>query len=248
MANLAISPLSSLIGDDGGYLIYVIGDYFTDGTITNDQEIKIRLKNTSTLAFTQYLYSCLPGQGVNCQVQRGQYILCSSPILEPGIYDLVLSYGVQDYTITAGVQVKRRLRNLETYELRASLPPLYKAGERLLNQDTLFQYASNALDTYELGVLEALTSSIGQELNTLKGNAKTRVTDTTLLSEIIGSSDDVLLKLETNLGLEANQFIFVQGIKCLVTSIAGGATYIQTEQPFSTIQKGAEVTYATISN
>lgn len=248
MANLAISPLSSLIGDDGGYLIYVIGDYFTDGTITNDQEIKIRLKNTSTLAFTQYLYSCLPGQGVNCQVQRGQYILCSSPILEPGIYDLVLSYGVQDYTITAGVQVKRRLRNLETYELRASLPPLYKAGERLLNQDTLFQYASNALDTYELGILEALTSSIGQELNTLKGNAKTRVTDTTLLSEIIGSSDDVLLKLETNLGLEANQFIFVQGIKCLVTSIAGGATYIQTEQPFSTIQKGAEVTYATISN
>ena len=248
MANLAISPLSSLIGDDGGYLIYVIGDYFTDGTITNDQEIKIRLKNTSTLAFTQYLYSCLPGQGVNCQVQRGQYILCASPILEPGIYDLVLSYGVQDYTITAGVQVKRRLRNLETYELRASLPPLYKAGERLLNQDTLFQYASNALDTYELGVLEALTSSIGQELNTLKGNAKTRVTDTTLLSEIIGSSDDVLLKLETNLGLEANQFIFVQGIKCLVTSIAGGATYIQTEQPFSTIQKGAEVTYATISN
>jgi hypothetical protein len=248
MANLAISPLSSLIGDDGGYLIYVIGDYFTDGTITNDQEIKIRLKNTSTLAFTQYLYSCLPGQGVNCQVQRGQYILCASPILEPGIYDLVLSYGVQDYTITAGVQVKRRLRNLETYELRASLPPLYKAGERLLNQDTVFQYASNALDTYELGVLEALTSSIGQELNTLKGNAKTRVTDTTLLSEIIGSSDDVLLKLETNLGLEANQFIFVQGIKCLVTSIAGGATYIQTEQPFSTIQKGAEVTYATISN
>jgi hypothetical protein len=248
MANLAISPLSSLIGDDGGYLIYVIGDYFTDGTITNDQEIKIRLKNTSTLAFTQYLYSCLPGQGVNCQVQRGQYILCASPILEPGIYDLVLSYGVQDYTITAGVQVKRRLRNLETYELRASLPPLYKAGERLLNQDTVFQYASNSLDTYELGVLEALTSSIGQELNTLKGNAKTRVTDTTLLSEIIGSSDDVLLKLETNLGLEANQFIFVQGIKCLVTSIAGGATYIQTEQPFSTIQKGAEVTYATISN
>jgi hypothetical protein len=248
MANLAISPLSSLIGDDGGYLIYVIGDYFTDGTIINDQEIKIRLKNTSTLAFTQYLYSCLPGQGVNCQVQRGQYILCSSPILEPGIYDLVLSYGVQDYTITAGVQVKRRLRNLETYELRASLPPLYKAGERLLNQDTLFQYASNSLDTYELGVLEALTSSIGQELNTLKGNAKTRATDTTLLSEIIGSSDDVLLKLETNLGLEANQFIFVQGIKCLVTSIAGGATYIQTEQPFSTIQKGAEVTYATISN
>jgi len=248
MANLAISPLSSLIGDDGGYLIYVIGDYFINGTITNDQEIKIRLKNTSTLAFTQYLYSCLPGQGVNCQVQRGQYILCASPILEPGIYDLVLSYGVQDYTITAGVQVKRRLRNLETYELRASLPPLYKAGERLLNQDTLFQYASNALDTYELGVLEALTSSIGQELNTLKGNAKTRVTDTTLLSEIIGSSDDVLLKLETNLGLEANQFIFVQGIKCLVTSIAGGATYIQTEQPFSTIQKGAEVTYATISN
>lgn len=248
MANLEISPLSSLIGDDGGYLIYVIGDYFTEGTITNDQEIKIRLKNTSTLAFTQYLYSCLPGQGVNCQVQRGQYILCSSPILEPGIYDLVLSYGVQDYTITAGVQVKRRLRNLETYELRASLPPLYTAGERLLNQDTLFQYASNALDTYELGILEALTSSIGQELNTLKGNAKTRVTDTTLLSEIIGSSDDVLLKLETNLGLEANQFIFVQGIKCLVTSIAGGATYIQTEQPFSTIQKGAEVTYATISN
>lgn len=248
MANLAISPLSSLIGDDGGYLIYVIGDYFTDGTITNDQEIKIRLKNTSTLAFTQYLYSCLPGQGINCQVQRGQYILCASPILEPGIYDLVLSYGVQDYTITAGVQVKRRLRNLETYELRASLPPLYKAGERLLNQDTLFQYASNALDTYELGVLEALTSSIGQELNTLKGNAKTRATDITLLSEIIGSSDDVLLKLETNLGLEANQFIFVQGIKCLVTSIAGGATYIQTEQPFSTIQKGAEVTYATISN
>jgi hypothetical protein len=248
MANLAISPLSSLIGDDGGYLIYVIGDYFTGGTITNDQEIKIRLKNTSTLAFTQYLYSCLPGQGVNCQVQRGQYILCSSPILEPGIYDLVLSYGVQDYTITAGVQVKRRLRNLETYELRASLPPLYKAGERLLNQDTVFQYASNALDTYELGVLEALTSSIGQELNTLKGNAKTRATDTTLLSEIIGSSDDVLIKLETNLGLEANQFIFVQGIKCLVTSIAGGATYIQTEQPFSTIQKGAEVTYATISN
>jgi hypothetical protein len=248
MANLEISPLSSLIGDDGGYLIYVIGDYFTDGTITNDQEIKIRLKNTSTLAFTQYLYSCLPGQGVNCQVQRGQYILCASPILEPGIYDLVLSYGVQDYTITAGVQVKRRLRNLETYELRASLPPLYKAGERLLNQDTVFQYASNALDTYELGVLEALTSSIGQELNTLKGNAKTRATDTTLLSEIIGSSDDVLLKLETNLGLEANQFIFVQGIKCLVTSIAGGATYIQTEQPFSTIQKGAEVTYATISN
>jgi hypothetical protein len=166
MANLEISPLSSLIGDDGGYLIYVIGDYFTNSTITNDQEIKIRLKNTSTLAFTQYLYSCLPGQGVNCQVQRGQYILCSSPILEPGIYDLVLSYGVQDYTITAGVQVKRRLRNLETYELRASLPPLYKAGERLLNQDTLFQYASNALDTYELGVLEALTSSIGQELNT----------------------------------------------------------------------------------
>jgi hypothetical protein len=248
MANLAISPLSSLIGDDGGYLIYVIGDYFTNGTITNDQEIKIRLKNTSTLAFTQYLYSCLPGHGVNCQVQRGQYILCSSPILEPGIYDLVLSYGVQDYTITAGVQVKRRLRNLETYELRASLPPLYKAGERLLNQDTVFQYASNSLDTYELGVLEALTSSIGQELNTLKGTAKTRTTDITLLSEIIGSSDDVLLKLETNLGLEANQFIFVQGIKCLVTSIAGGATYIQTEQPFSTIQKGAEVTYATISN
>lgn len=248
MANLEISPVSKTIGDNGGYLIYVIGDYFTDGTIINDQEIKIRLKNTSTLAFTQYLYSCLPGQGVNCQVQRGQYILCSSPILEPGIYDLVLSYGVQDYTITAGVQVKRRLRNLETYELRASLPPLYKAGERLLNQDTLFQYASNSLDTYELGVLEALTSSIGQELNTLKGNAKTRATDTTLLSEIIGSSDDVLLKLETNLGLEANQFIFVQGIKCLVTSIAGGATYIQTEQPFSTIQKGAEVTYATISN
>jgi hypothetical protein len=88
---------------------------------------------------------------------------------------------------------------------------------------------------------------LGKSL-TLKGNAKTRVTDTTLLSEIIGSSDDVLLKLETNLGLEANQFIFVQGIKCLVTSIAGGATYIQTEQPFSTIQKGAEVTYATISN
>jgi hypothetical protein len=248
MANLEISPLSSLIGDDGGYLIYVIGDYFTNNTITNDQEIKIRLKNTSTLAFTQYLYSCLPGQGVNCQVQRGQYILCSSPILEPGIYDLVLSYGVQDYTVSAGVQVKRRLRNLETYELRASLPPLYKAGERLLNQDTLFSYASTSLDTDDLGVLEALTSCIGQELNTLKGIGKTRVTDTTLLSEIIGSSDDVLLKLESNVGLDVDQVIFVQGIKCVVTSIAGNAVYVQTEQPYSTIQKGAEVSYATITN
>jgi len=248
MANLKISPLSTTIGDNGGYLIYVIGDYFTNGTISNDQEIKIRLKNTSTLAFTQYLYSCLPGQGVKCQVQKGQYVLCASPILEPGIYDLVLTYGVQNYTVSAGIQVKRRLRSLETYELRASLPPLYSAGERLLNQDTLFAYGSSTLDQNELSNLAILTSCIGDELTYLKGKSRTRVAEQVTMPYEINSSDDSLIKLESNLGLEAGQIIYVQGIKCVVTNVAGNAVYIQTQQPYSIIQKGSDVTYATITN
>lgn len=248
MANLEISPVSKTIGDNGGYLIYVIGDYFTNSTITNDQEIKIRLKNTSTLAYTQYLYSCIPGQGVNCQVQRGQYVLCASPILEPGIYDLVLTYGVQDYTISAGVQVKRRLRSLETYELRAALPPLYKAGERLLNQDTLFSYASTQLDNVEHSNLAILTDCIGDELTYLKGKSRTRVAEQLTMIHEINSNDETLIKLESNLGLEEGQIVYVQGIKCVATSIAGNAVYIQTQQPFSLVQQGAEVSYATISN
>ena len=64
----------------------------------------------------------------------------------------------------------------------------------------------------------------------------------------INSNDDTLIKLESNLGLEAGQIIYVQGIKCVVTSIAGNAVYIQTQQPFSSVQQGAEVSYATISN
>lgn len=248
MANLEISPLSTTIGDNGGYLIYVIGDYFTNGTISNDQEIKIRLKNTSTLAYTQYLYSCISGQGVNCQVQRGQYVLCASPILEPGIYDLVLTYGVQNYTVSAGIQVKRRLRSLEAYELRASLPPLYKAGERILNQDTLFAYGSSTLDQTELSNLAILTSCIGDELTYLKGKSRTRVAEQCTIPYEINSNDDSLIKLESNLGLEAGQIIYVQGIKCVVTSIAGNAVYIQTQQPFSIVQQGAEITYATITN
>jgi len=250
MANLELSNVSKTVGDDGGYLLYIIGDYLTNKTITNeDAPIKVKLRNSSSLAYTDYLYSTNAGEGVLCTIEKNEYIVCSTPILEPAIYHVIIEWGESSsFTISSGLMVKRRVRYLEQYELRASMPPLYKTGERLLNQDTFFLSTDNSIDTTEQGAIQSITSAIGYDLGLLKGKARTIVTEEKIVTAIIGSSETSTIKVESSLNLSPNDFIFVGGVKCLVKSISLNNINIQTENPFFKAMKGTEVVHATFTN
>lgn len=250
MANLELSNVSKIVGDDGGYLLYIIGEYLTNKTITNeDAPIKVKLRNSSSLAYTEYLYSTNAGDGVLCTIEKNEYIVCSTPILQPAIYHVIIEWGESSsFTISSGLMVKRRVRYLEQYELRASMPPLYKTGERLLNQDTFFLNNDNSIDTSEQGAIQALTSAIGYELGLLKGKARTLVTEDIIVTAEIGSDETTDIKVESSLALAVNDFVFVGGVKCLIISIVLNVISVQTENPFFKAMKGTEVMHATFTN
>jgi hypothetical protein len=225
---------TSRVGDDGGYLIEISGD-FPRGTASR----RVRPSGFNVIlesGGTEYTcYSGIAGRGDDCLANlRGDRLRAYTPRLSTGSYNVLVRFANTEQN-AGTLSVERRLRTSAEYRLRNAYPSHYRTGSRDILADAML---SGSARDEETGTLEALTRSLGQSLAEFRGAPLTRIT-----SDF--SSSATSIDLESTLGFEnvghfwAGGLLFQYATRTATT--LGGITRLYGQ--VKTIPRGEVITY-----
>lgn len=134
-----LAPLGQY-GDDGGYVVEVLGDWPEQGPY----RFRFRDAGGNVYPTTSYCYSGVPTQGESCYTLTGgvDIVTFISPPAPPGAYTLLIEWGPgfgNQISVTGpnAPTVLTRNRSRDVYALRRRLPRHYKAGPLTARQDQL---------------------------------------------------------------------------------------------------------------
>lgn len=201
--------------NDGGEILRILGDWSL--LLSTTGPYRVHVVNTDTsVAYPQApdlgCYSGKPGDGTACttdQAQRRlQFVLPRCPV---GTYDVQVAYG-PDYgsifTLPLLLRVVRYGQNAHQWHIRQGLPPKYSAGGRGAARQPLQTDTGAAA---QLGLLEAVTRALGEEMQVLAGRPMTRLTATL-------AHNDTSASVETTLGFAAVGSFWCRGRRYTYTS------------------------------
>lgn len=197
---------TTAIGDDGGYLIMIRGDFPRLGASPRQRPTGFSLVLDNG---TEYLcYSGRAGDGVRCSTDlRAQILSGYSPALDVGDYSVLVRWGNTEQDVGT-VSVERRMRTTHEYYLRDAYPSAYAVGARRLEIETILDGNAPSARNETRTNLDHLTRALGQSIAEFSASGVvTRVTQDL-------TPTDSTLHVESTLGMSATGGVYVGGILC----------------------------------
>lgn len=196
---VAALPGDGTFGDDGGYIVEVRAEW----PVTGPYRFRL-IDGADEYPETTYCYSAVAGQGTACHVANVGVDFCrfALPVAPPATYDLQIEWG-DNYgssaLVVGAITIVTRNRAREVFAYRNRLPSIYKAGARTSNREPLSGFNGPPWQP-----MEALTMTLGRQLQRLTGVPMTRV------AADFGTGD-VTLTVETTLGFPDDGLIWLDG-------------------------------------
>ena len=190
------------IGDDGGYLVTIRGDYPRRGASARQRPTGFRV--VMELNGVEHpLYSGFVGDGNICSTDlRASVLSVYSTALPVGDYTVLVRYdGVEENVGT--ISVERRARTLAEYRLRDAYPSAYAVGVRRLEVDELL--SGDAQDEEHTNLAE-ITRALGQSLAEFGASGVV-----TRLTQDLAPAD-TSLSLESTLGMSSRGGVYVGAV------------------------------------
>lgn len=220
------------IGDDGGVLLYIFGNWFNEFDSPRPSYVgafTVSFINQSTSESTLGLGGRASNKNECFTNLLQTRIEVYVPPLKRGSYNIKVEWKETNTAlILSAFQVVPRNKVSEVYELRKFLPSFYQAGSREISKDPVNEspiYAN----------LEGITRSIGQQIAFLSGKLQTVSTSTFSLT-------DTVLNVETTLGFKSSGSIKVNGYTLNYTGITSlSFTGVSFAKEQNTIRKGSVV-------
>lgn len=229
---------SSRVGDDGGYLVQIRGNFPRGGASLRARPSGFSVVLTRN-ANDHVCYSGRAGEGTSCSTDlRAQILHAYTPRLDVGDYVVSVRYG--GVVENAGtLSVERRTRTLAEYAIRSGLASVYDAGARAPQLDPLLDAAAPSATAETYSVIETITRAIGQSVAEFSAaGVVTRLTAAL-------SVDDATMFVESTLGMSDAGRVYVEGTLITytgrtITSLTGLARPLGQITPLAT---GALVHY-----
>ena len=200
--NAYIHAHSLRVGDDGGYILEIIGQWPRLGASVAQRPTGFSV-SCEAGGVTFPCYAGRAGQAFSASTDiRGRVLSAYTPRLDVGAYAVVVAFDGTSLNV-GNITVERRLRTRAEYSMRAALPLFYTTGPRRFSLEGVLDSAAPSARDDETGLLRVLFRSIGQSMDEL--HARGLMTRTAADFNI----GDNTLTLESTLGFPAAGGVFL---------------------------------------